>query len=56
MVPTKNGPNIKLSSFKALFKRPPFTVHHLNGTDKRLSTRSSNEAKIATGVYFLNSF
>ena len=56
MVPIKNGPKIKLKSLKTLFKFPPLTVHHLKGTDNILSITTSNAAKLATGVYFLNSF
>jgi hypothetical protein len=56
MVPIKNGPKIKLKSLIILFNGPPFTVHHLKGTDNILSIISSNNAKLATGVYFLNSF
>jgi hypothetical protein len=55
MVPTKKGPKIKLKSFKAFCKGPPFTFYHLKGPDKTLSASTIKVAKVATGVYFLNS-
>jgi len=56
MVPIKKGPNIKLKSLKTLFNNPPFTVHHLKGTDNIQLIATSKDAKIATGVYFFNTF
>jgi hypothetical protein len=55
-VPIKNGPYIKLKSLITLFSNPPFTVHHLKGTDNILLITTSKEAKVATGVYILNAF
>jgi hypothetical protein len=56
MVPIKNGPNIKLKSLITLFIKPPFTVHHLKGTENIQLIATNKEAKIATGEYFLNTF
>lgn len=56
MVPIKNGPKIKLKSFMTLFSNPFLTVHHLKGTDNIQLIATSRDAKIATGVYFLNTF
>jgi hypothetical protein len=56
MVPIKNGPSIKLKSLITLFSNPPFTVHHLKGTDNKLLITTRKDAKVATGVYFLKTF
>lgn len=56
MVPTKNGPKIRLKSLITFISSPPLTVHHLNGIANILSITTINDANVATGVYFLNSF
>ncbi len=51
MVPIKNDPDIRLKLLITLFSNPP-SVHLSN----IFSITTINEAKISTGVYFLNSF
>lgn len=56
IVPIKNGPRIKLKSLNIFVFIPPLTLHHLKGIAKKLSIKTSNDARIATGEYFIKDF